>query len=537
VERLQRSAVRTACVALLLAYVAVTAGIAARANTPTVDEFTYVPTGLYHLRTGDVTHDPSNPPLMKLAMAAPLLAMDLTLDTDPRWRDPSDGWAPWIFGTRFLDQNRARYLDAFFAARLVVVATAVGLGWLLWRRARTVLSPAAALVALALYATMPPILGHAAVATLDVGVTALVFAAFVALARFATTTRLAWAVVTGVCLGLAVATKGVALLFLPLVPVLALVEWAGPRRRGVVPGLVAMAVAAWIALLAPYGFSGFPRLPASFVEGFRFQVAAGGTGEFPAFLAGSWSQTGWWYYYLVALAVKTPLPSLALMAAGTWAVVRERRRSDAWIVLPPLLLVYALSFHFGKDYGIRYLLPAFPFLVLLAGRGADLMLARPRGATVVAALLAWQLVACTLATPHHLAWFNALASGEHARRTLLDSNLDWGQDLGRLRAWMDGRGVRRICLGYFGHVDPGLYGIEYAIAPTRPAPGLCAVSANFLGGYPYVVTYAGRDVLLVPPGTWSWFDRLTPIARVGRSIYVFDVTEDDARRLSGTPAP
>jgi len=383
---------------------------------------------------------------------------------------------------------------------------------------------------------MPPILGHAAVATLDVGVTALVFAAFVALARFAATTRLGWAVATGVCLGLAIATKGVALLFLPLVPALALVEWEGSRRRDVVPGLAAMGVAAWIALLAVYRFSGFP-LPAPFVDGLRFQVEASGTGEFPAFLAGAWSQTGWWYYYLVALAVKTPLPSLALMAAGAWAVVRGRRPGDAGIVLPPLLLLYVLSFHFGKDYGIRYLLPAFPFLVLLAGRGTDQLLARPRGTVAVRVLLGWQLVACTLATPHHLAWFNALASGERARRTLLDSNLDWGQDLGRLHAWMDARGVRRICLGYFGHVDPGIYGIEYAIAPTQPAPGLCAVSANFLGGYPYVVTYAGRDVLLVPPGTWSWFDRLTPIARVGRSIYVFDVTEDDVRRLRETPVP
>lgn len=115
--------------------------------------------------------------------------------------------------------------------------------------------------------------------------------------------------------------------------------------------------------------------------------------------------------------------------------------------------------------------------------------------------------------------------------------IDWGQDLGRLRAYLAARGIGRIGLAYFGHVDPTIYGIAWALAPTAPAPGLYAVSANFLGGYPYVVTYAGEQVLLVHPGVWAWFDRLTPLARVGRSIYVFDVTEADVRRLATPAAP
>src|SRR5689334_18595940 len=119
-------------VALLLAVLLVLALVVARSDTPTVDEFVYLPAGYYHLRTGDLTFDSTNPPLLKMVMALPLLGMDLAFDRDPRWRDNRTGWGPWIFGTRFMEQNRARYLDAFFAGRLTTIAFAVATGLLVW---------------------------------------------------------------------------------------------------------------------------------------------------------------------------------------------------------------------------------------------------------------------------------------------------------------------------------------------------------------------------------------------------------------------
>jgi len=533
----RRASTQVVALVVVLGFFAANAVVAARTNTPTPDEFVYVPAGLYHLQTGDLSFDPTNPPLLKMVMALPLIAMDVKIDLDPRHRDNSQGWGPWVFGTSFMGLNRDHYLDAFFAARLVVVALGVALGVLVFLRARELLSPLAALAVLVLYGTMPPVIAHSAVATLDVGVTLLLFAGLFATARFASTREWGWAVLTGAMFGFAFAVKGTAALLAPVVPVLVAVQWGDWRRDGAlrfVGGGLLMAVAAWVAILAAYGFQDFP-LPAPLVEGVRFQLAASSAGEYPAFLGGSWSKTGWWYYYFYALALKTPLASLALFAVGAVAVARRRTRraSDLWILLPPLLLIYILSFHYAKDYGIRYLLPAFPFLVLLAGCGVDLLLAAgARARIVVAALLAWQLASCAIATPHHLAYFNELAGGpDRARRLLLDSNLDWGQDLGRLEDYLAARGVERVCLGYFGHVDPRVYGLDFTLPPTVPTPGLCAVSANFLGGYPYAITYAGPRILGVRQGAWSWFDRLEPVARIGRSIYVFDVTADDVARL------
>lgn len=532
-----------------LAFFALNAAFAARTNTPTPDEFVYVPAGLYHLQTGDLAFDPTNPPLLKMLMALPLTGMDMKIDPDPKARDNSTGWGPWVFGTSFMSLNREHYLDAFFAARLVVVAFGVALGALVFARAREILSPAAAVVCVLLFATLPPLAAHSAVATLDIGVTVFMFAGLLAASRFGATKEWGWAVLTGAMFGLGLAVKGTAALYAPLVPVLVALEWKDWKPFGLrwfVAGGAIIAASMWVAIEVAYGFSGFP-LPAPFLEGIRFQIIASSAGEFPAFLFGSWSPKGWWYYYLVVLGLKTPLPFLALVAAGLLAAVQRwtRGRSaairtaglvvDLAVVLPPLLLLYVLSFHYAKDYGVRYLLPAFPFLVLLAGRGADLLLASgPRARQALAALLLWQVASSAWSAPQQLAYFNELAGGlGRARHLLLDSNLDWGQDLGRAAGYFRERGVTKPCLGYFGHVDPRVYGLETSFPSPVPTPGLCAVSANFLGGYPYAITYAGPRILGVKAGVWSWFDRLQPVARIGSSIYVFDVTADDVARLGG----
>lgn len=524
--------------ALALGLFAFLAASAARTHTPTVDEFVYVPTGLYYLRTGDLSFETTNPPLLKMAMSLPLLTMDLELDLDPAARDNSQGWGAWVFGTSFLKHNPEHYLDAFVAARFVVVGISLLLGLLLFVEARRILTPLGALSCLVLYGSMAPLIAHGSLATLDMGLTALIFAAFCAASRFAITKEWYWASSSGALFGLAFATKGTAALFAPVIPLLIAMSWRDRSRQGTagfVGGGLCMAVAAWVAILGCYGFSQFP-LPEALVEGVRFQLAASSGGEYPAFLFGEWSFTGWWYYHLVALLLKTPVSSLVLMFVGAVVVAGRgaQRAQNAWIVLPPLLLVYALSFHYAKDYGIRYLLPAFPFLILLAGRGVDWLLRRgtwARAAVVV--MLAWQVSAAAITGPHQLAYFNEMAGGpDNARRLLLDSNLDWGQDLGRLKEFLDARGVGEVCLGYFGHVDPALYGLSYTFPPAAPAAGLCAISANFLAGYPYAITYAGLPIRAVPAGIWSWFDRLEPTARVGRSIYIFDVTEEQAAALA-----
>ena len=76
------------------------------------------------------------------------------------------------------------------------------------------------------------LLAHASLATLDIGVTAFLFAGFLALYRLAVQPHWKWALAAGALFGFALASKFVALFFLPLIPLLLAVEWKPKKRRG-----------------------------------------------------------------------------------------------------------------------------------------------------------------------------------------------------------------------------------------------------------------------------------------------------------------
>lgn len=524
-----RPRVQALAVAAMLCYFAVNALVAARTHTPTVDEFVDLPMGLYHLETRRFDMDRGNPPLVKMLAAIPLLFRNARLDLDPRWRGDGDGWWPWVFGTKFMVDNAAAYLDLFFAGRMVIVGLGalLGLGVFFW--ARHLFGAAAALAALLLYSTCPTVLGHVSLATLDVGVTAFLFGGFFALFQSAKTRSPKWAAASGALFGLALTAKFTTLFFLPLIPLLLALEWR-PRDRGGwlqwVGALALLGLFFVIGIDAGYLFSGLP-LPGALLDGIRLRIRIGQTGEAPAFLLGSWADKGWRSYYFMAMLYKMPIPFLLLLGAGLYGLLRGRLpwKTAPWIGLPAPILLYVMSFHYQINFGIRWLLPVIPFLILIAGLGIRMLLGRnrfTRGFLLV--LLVWQAGASYFAAPHHLAYFNELAGGpDRARGILLDSNLDWGQDLGRLKEYMTAQGIRSIRLGYFGHVDPRLYGIQYTLPPPAPEPGIYAISANYLKGSPYAMTYLGPAVYDVPMGLWTWLDRYQPIARVGRSIFIFKI--------------
>lgn len=535
-------------VALMLAFFAISALIAARTDTPTVDEFVQLPMGLYYLKTGRFDIDRRNPPLVKVMTAAPLLANNVNLDTDIKWRAKGEGWWMWFFGTRFMRTNPENYFDLFFAGRAVnvLIGTIGALLAYLW--ARSWLGSAPALGTLLLYCTTPALLGHAAVATLDTGVTVFLLAGFMALHRLAAARRWPWALGAGALFGCALASKFVTLLFLPLIPILLAAEWR-PRDRNTifewVRSLALIALGGWLAVCAAYGFKGFP-LPQEMTDGILFKTLESGGGKSLSFLMGIWSTHGWWYYYLVAFFFKSTIPTLLLLTAAAAGWIKRLRsggdrswiKPALWLALPPLVLIEILSIHYQIHFGIRYLLPAFPFLIVLAGYGIQMLLRGSRTERrLLTGLLLWQVAACVISAPGHLAYFNESAGGlNRARKVLLDSNLDWGQDLGRLKAYMARNNIGEIRLGYYGCVDPKLYRISYSLPPFEPEPGLYAISANYLGGLPPVLTYMESSQLYAAPGYWSWFEDHQPVDRVGSSIFIFKISEQDVREkkaLSG----
>ena len=248
------------------------------------------------------------------------------------------------------------------------------------------------------------------------------------------------------------------------------------------------------------------------------------------FFLGEVSTHSWWYYFFVAAGLKLSVPLLLLAGAGSFALVRDRTaRRLALLWLPPALFLL-LGATQVLNIGFRHMLPTIPFLILLAagaGRSFPLPSLRPlRPAFATLLLVGWLAADTTRIAPHYESFFNQLA-GPWPRwsQLLVDSNLDWGQDLIALRQKMDELDIETVELAYFGKAAPEAYGVRYrplpsylrfmegreiaAYNPYTPAPGWYAISATAL-----------RTGTMTPAtaALYQFFQERPPDARAGYSI-------------------
>jgi hypothetical protein len=537
----------------------------------TWDEPGHLTAGYAALARGDYRLDIEHPPVARMLMASPLLLtrgvkLDTTsIDSQPPVETAFNG--PFDLGHRFMyaDNDGDRLL---YRARFVNVLFGVLLGVLILAWAAEWLGLRAAAVALALYLLEPNIGAHTALVTNDVAVSCFFFAAVYLLWR--ASRRFKGPNVAGVaaCFVLAILSKFSGLFLAPVLAVLAILQVRRGRAfsmRGVVAASAVLIVALWAAVWMAYGFRFAPSntpdwqfrlhddaqvrgaapvsadvgawiddhrlLPNAFTEGFlHAQTLAQ---QRPAFLAGSYSSTGWWYYFPVAFALKTPLALLALLAVGIHACVRQSVPGVAgnavFLVLPPVAFA-AIAMTSALNIGVRHILPVYPFAIMLAALGAESLRRglRSRGAIVVACILAAGIGEYALAYPNTLAFFNVFAGGgRNGFRSLADSNVDWGQDLKPLKKWMDANGVAHINLAYFGTAEPKYYGIDctYIWGTTIPGvtpsmmgpprlPGYVAISVTLLDGVPF------------QPEQRDFYKPLRdqePVADIGHSIRVYRV--------------
>jgi 4-amino-4-deoxy-L-arabinose transferase-like glycosyltransferase len=278
-------------------------------------------------------------------------------------------------------------------------------------------------------------------------------------------------------------------------------------------------------------------LPQSFIRGFLYTYAT--TLYRTAFLCGNLSLRGWWYYFPLAMAFKTPLATLIALplAAAAWLwprrkIFRDPRSVLAWprwwslcalAIAPAFYTIMALRSH--VDLGLRHIFPVYPFLFIFLGvAAADAYSRRPKIAGVVVALLALGLAAETFsASPDFLSFFNIAAGGARGGAFLLaDSNIDWGQDLKSLADWRKSHPQGQLALAYFGTADPRHYGLHYVNLPgsqapdnqpTQNVPHVYAISVTFFQGI-YITPDQHQQYLQ--------FRKDQPAAILGGSIYVFN---------------
>lgn len=500
----------------------------------TWDEPEHIAAGLVLLERDEYRFDDQHPPLARLAAAiGPYLAGARLPRPLPPYGDAA--------GRGVLYHSAASYDTLLTLARLGMLPFLLVLVLATWSWARRLLGGAGATLAAVFLVTTPVILGHAGLAAIDVPVSGLIILALGLLARWLEAPSPALAAGFGLAAGLATATKLSAVPFIGIafVVLAAAQGWcrrAPPRAWRWRERLAGLALAALLAVLIPvavYGprlteisvpLLGQLRVPLGVAEvadnfaGVAFHNAHG----HPSFLLGETRLFGWWYFYFVALAVKTPLPLLLAGLAGlgllAWRGVRERSVMQLSV---PLAFVAILGFSAAYSHiniGVRHVLVLYPLLAIGAARAVQAAwrasgtladaVRRRLARAALGVLLVWQ-AATLLAWPDYLAWFNALA-GDHPERILVDSDLDWGQDLRRLGRELARRHVDDLYLAYSGSADLTLEHLPpfQALPRDRPVSGWIAIDMLTLkDNHPH----------------YDWLLAYTPVTRVGKSIDLYRI--------------
>ena len=539
---LARSSERTYRVVLFLIVFASCARVASTYHvfSETWDEGLHIATGLQWLDEGKYTYEIQQPPLSQIATAiGPFLDGRRTVGR-PNYVEEGQAilYGQGAAIMRTLTLGRIGILP-FLVFGIVVVAA--------W--SRHIAGNFAGLTAAMLFGSEPTVLAHAGLANTDLPCAVTVTGALFAFVLWLEKRTPRQTILLGLGVGLALMTKFSSIPFLGAsFPAIALAWWRWEPKRNerrsadelrltTSVGLAALTVVAitWALYRFSVGTVSIPRFHISlpFIApelyyGIR-EVAHHNSSGHLSYLLGETREAGWWYYFPVALAVKSTIPLLLLALTGVVASIRPRVffPSLAPAVAAVATLGFCLTSHI--NIGVRHVLPLFGLFAVLGGYAGAILLgvARDRfrsppqrtiALTFVACLLAWQSIASFAAHPDYLAYFNPIA-GRHPDRVLVSSDLDWGQDLLRLRDVAKSRGIDSIAIGYFGSADVRRYGIPGAhlLQPNVPTMGWIALSE---GCY--------RGLFPCRPGGYGWLDRFTPVQRVGKTFRLYYVSDADA---------
>jgi hypothetical protein len=525
-------------VGLLLLAIFLQSVLSMRLKTATFDEPTDLLTGYVYLKTGDYSWNREQPPL-KVVFAIPLLFLQPKI--------PSQFREKYSFIHEFLFEVNDNADQIVFWARIPTVLLSLLLGFFVFRWSSELYGVESGLFSLLLYVFSPNILAHSRLATNDLMLACFMFLALCHLWKFGSHPSGRNLLLAGLTLGLALISKFTAVFLLPIYLAFPFVQLflneptdkkspetslqtdptADILKRGSVLAMhVGLIIGiAFLVISAAYPLD-FPKLGAGYVQGLQWQIEHSRTGH-DAFLCRQIAQKGWWYYYLVALAIKTPiaLQIMLLLAICVsllqWVKTASLYR-DFFLVIPPLLFLAAVSAG-SVNIGLRHVLPIFPFAFVFIGRVFELGFKRRLLSIAVFCLIVWYLFSSISIYPHYLAYFNEYVGGPaNGYKYLVDSNLDWGQDLKGLKGYVESRNIRKVKLAYFGIVDPHYYGLAYepisdqdleALKEGKFTRGVFAISATFLQGL-YLPNERDR---------YQWFRNHPPTAQIGYSIFVYEV--------------
>ncbi|MBI2062806.1 MAG: glycosyltransferase family 39 protein [Candidatus Yanofskybacteria bacterium] len=517
--------------AVLLSAVFLIPFFSAQNFSPSSDEIAHLPSGYSYWKTGDVVLNPQHPPLVKLLASFPLLFLNLKFDkNDSNLAGPSVN--EWQFGKNFLFGNDTDKL--LLLGRIVPILISVLLGFYIFKWASEMFSRKAGTTSLFIYAFMPNIIAHAQFVTTDVAVAAFSFITLYYLWKLFKTGSKKFIIHVGISLGLALGSKFSGVLLIPIVAFLLFVyarknagDYFFKTRRFFIYSILIGAIGflvIWIIYLFPTGLD-------FYLKGFR-SVYSDISANYYYYLNGNFSRDGWWYYFIFAFFVKTPIPALIAFALSL-AFYKKYKLTllEKQIIFIPVVVFLLATIWKAGNIGVRYILPIYPFLILYAGGLAlplEVSLAtlsrvrRTLAGLLLTGLAGWYIFSAVRIYPDYLAYFNEFVGGSaNGYKYLDDSNIEWGQDLKRLGAYQIRHPETKILYSW-RKSDPGYYGIENDLFSegikkrwlSEPS-GRYAVNTHFL-------VRLKLEGSMTPDKYLNWLDLYKPVDRIGYSFLVYE---------------
>jgi hypothetical protein len=506
-----------------------------RSIAQTSDETPNIACGMQYLDLGQYDYGAFHPPIARLAMAVgPYFYGARSQKLPDRWHE----------GNAVLN-SAPRYGKALTLARIGILPFFLLACTVVWLWGRRLLGDWGALAPVFLFTNIPPVLAHAGVATMDMAAGAGICSALFTYTLWLENGSLRRAILFGIGLALAILAKFSAVLLLPVcIAAITLLHPRARQRRN-----WAWIPVAFVLIWGAYRFSFgpmtehvsrdaaeqggiFAKIPTPLLHALEtlpvpapqlldglWQVHNHVDAGHTAYLLGRHSFHGWWYFFPVALAVKTPLPVLLLAALGVFAICRaaphEKRRA-LWMPAILTAVILLINLPTSLNIGVRYMLPLYPLLALTAGIGAVWLWRYRRAIAMV--LMVWTALSSATAHPDYLAYFNEFA-GARPENILVDSDLDWGQDMARLAADLQRRRVPYLHMSCLYTGDDTRLGLPAwdSLEPYQPVTGWVAVSQTMLKNYAWMVAQRrGR-----PDLAFAWLDQHRPVARIGKSILLY----------------
>ena len=491
----------------------------------TADEPLHVTAGLQFVKEGKYAWQLENPPIPRVVFGW-LISLG-GAQFDPH-REPIE-MMRWLF------YSSGHYKTALFLARAGNLVFFIGAAVATWWLARRFLGRSGGLLAALLFTTQPVLLGYAGIANLDTASVTGLAIALIAFWRWLEKPTQLRAFLTGLAYGFSIGLKLSDLLFTAAACVaIFLVQEKKPWLRAVT-ALPIVIAGTFLGLWATYGFAfgsmeefGLmkPHLNESIVARWiepleattpipmpHFLVGLSGIagidkGGFYSYAFGLRTHDGWWWYFPAATIFKTALATLIFAGAAFW-FARDRLLASCMAVIAGIFIVCAPS---SLDIGIRYALPLYVPLTIAAAAAALAMLrsANRRARIAAIVLLSWQSIASLAVHPDYFPYFNELG-GTNPGWAFVDSNLDWGQDMLRLREVLREKKIDKIGIVAAGLHDYPKLGFPpvHEFEPWNATQGWVAVSEHMYR-------------MMEPDGGFWWL-RHRPYRRIGQSIRLYYV--------------